>query len=196
MKVDNFRTNDFRDMVNHIASEKGYDKQKYHRLKFNIKSNGDIKPLRINGIDDNYIAYFRKEVEDGDTIHSIPVGITYNEYISFNRDITLSKIVGDEIKIKDNRKSQKEPNFIPVVGMILRGSSYSTSKIVTITKVTNKQFKYKYSGGSGTEYIARLKKDGNWEYGSGCNNSRLYNDVNEFDFRAELKQMEYDSMNR
>jgi hypothetical protein len=187
MKVENFRTIEFRNIINHIATEKGYDEKSYNKIKYNIKANGDIKPLRINGADDNYIAWFRKDENNV----SIPVGITYNDYISFNRDITLSKLVGEDVIIKDIRRVQKEPDFTPVVGMRIRESYlYGTSYIVIIEKVTSKQFKYSYSGEK--VKTAKLNKQGYWFDG----NSFFYNDVDKFDFIKERKEYEYDMMNR
>jgi hypothetical protein len=59
MKIENHRKQKFKDIVNHIAISRGYDNNKYPKIKYNIDIKGNIKPIRINGNDcDDCVAYF------------------------------------------------------------------------------------------------------------------------------------------
>jgi len=169
IKVEEFRTQEFRDIINHIACEKGYVKHKdlsyqQQKIQYNFTRNGEIKQMTICGVSDDYVAIFR--IVKGNRI--IPIGITYNDYLKVKRDVKLSKIFDRKTEIKSTRKvvEQKPREFQPVVGMELRMCSlYTSTGICEVVKVTPKQFKYKLTFGDKV-YTARLSKSGRWIDGS------------------------------
>jgi hypothetical protein len=101
MKVENWRTQNFKDKVNHIAKSKGYVESRYDKIKYNFNNSGGVKPIRVCGVDYNdCVAFFRKE--NGNV--STPIPITYSEIIQLDRDITLGEIFDEKIEVKSSRK--------------------------------------------------------------------------------------------
>lgn len=178
-----FRTLMFKDIVKNIATIKGWSGDR--TFSFNLSNKGVPKPLRINGVSDSYIAYFK--IREGNTIK--PIGITSDDYKSYIREIKTSRLLGDPVEVKSFKKIKikKEATWRPKVGDYLRTTSiFGLSGTVQVTKMTPKGFKfYSKFGGEG---LARLSDSGGWLSG----NIILMNDVATFDWKREIEENEYE----
>ena len=195
MKVDNFRTREFRDLVYHIAKTKGYTADKYNKVEFNFNNSGEIKPLTINKVKDDYVAYFKTERRDNQGyLYRDYVGITYNEVLSFKRDIVISEVVdGTKVEIADSRRVRPSnpAEFEPKVDMIITASTYSRYMRGKIVKTTAKTFQYVLVNNPSVVFTARLKKSGSWYDGSTyLSNDKKYTDK----YIAELNRQADEDM--
>lgn len=149
MKIENFRTQNFKDKVNHIMNERHcsvLSQYKNKKVQYNFTLKGETKPIRINGksIEDCVAFYY---IEDEKRI--TPQAITFTDIQQLNRDLTISEVVcGEMVTIKSTKKviKKSEPKIKLKVGDRMWISEFYSDhdKLVEITNVTNRQAKYKY----------------------------------------------------
>ena len=167
-------TKKFKDIVNTIIVNRGetISTQRNAKQKYNFDLKGEIKPMRVGGVNyENIISYYW--VVDGSG--KLPIRwVTYEDYLSFIRDVKITEVIGGDVeivsKVRNVKKKADFKDFTPEVGMELK---YQHCNVV-ITKVTPKTFKFKYDDLSGRiwgnkEHSARVDFAGYW-----CSNGRYF----------------------
>lgn len=110
MKIENFRTKLFKQMVLTIAKSKMTDNQsfRYYRgntFHYNMDRSGNIKSIKVNGeIRNDIIAYYWF---DNGTLEYPFDFITYNEYLEFKRGHKINQILDKETEIVTEFKGVK-----------------------------------------------------------------------------------------
>jgi len=140
-QIKEFRTQKFKDVIVTIATQKGYNKEKYDTLKYNFDNDGNIKKLTINKVSDEYVAILKTEKYVDDSTHTIYIGITYGDYLEFTRNVKVSEVLGDKIIVKSSRKVIKKADatFEPKVGDKLHyGNKFDGTNPCKVVKRTPK----------------------------------------------------------
>jgi hypothetical protein len=138
MKIENFRTQQFKNLVNYVMTSRGHKGV----IKYNFNNRGETKPIRINGINyDDCVAFYRVETQIDNRTLSTPYAICYSDVEKIERKIKLEKVEGKEINIPSSRKvkPQKDAEFDIEVGK-LYGLGYNT--LIKIVSKTAKEAKY------------------------------------------------------
>lgn len=166
MKVENFRTKAFKDMVNTIAVRKDGEVLNRKGLMFNFNLRGETKPFNIRGRDtiNDVVAYFYKQ--DG-MIEYIDKG----DIDQFERDVKLSDVLGEKVEIVEKKRKVKPTlpfNDIDVKeGDILGVRDLYGKFNIVVVKRTAKTFSYSvflygHLKPSNSNKLVRLEKNGRW----------------------------------
>lgn len=128
MKIENFRKQEFKNKVNYIMNSRGHKSA----IIYNFNIRGETKRIKINGVEiENCIAYYR--------IDGVYFSISYSDLLKLERKLKLSKLKGEEVKIKSIA-----PCIILNVGEYYVLSSLFSTRVIKIIGKTAKQFKYVY----------------------------------------------------
>jgi hypothetical protein len=134
MKITEFRTAKFKNIIKQIAEDRGATST-YKSIKFFTGTRGETRSLRINGTGVNDVIAVYYTLEDRT---NMPHAITYSDYLQFSRDIKVGEVLGEVVAVKDFRNPKVEPDHIEVgkTYLLRFGSNSSSTSIIRITKKT------------------------------------------------------------
>lgn len=141
MKVENFRTQEFKNKVNHIANSR-LNGLKLHELKYNFDFKGNTKPIRVCGVAyEDCVAIFKTSETIGRVRKIMPQAITANDILMLERTLKINKIGGNEVIIQSARKIK--PSKPAIIDLII-GEYYGLGSncLIQIISRTEKQAKY------------------------------------------------------
>lgn len=172
MKIKNYRKQEFRDKVYHVAISKGFD-PKCKKIKYNFNYKCETHVITINGKKyDDCVAYFYKKIViDGRDVSS-PQPILYSDILQLDRKNKLEKIEGKNIEIIKEKKVRRaikkpEPKMMLEVGKQYKLVGLLGKSTIEIVRKTPKQFKYIYVySNDKEEKTLRVDLYGNWVTGN------------------------------